>query len=152
MGIAAASSNETPAGFGARRDSRAAAYSAHAPDPGPEHLVARRERRHGAADGLDAAREVRADGRRRGPAEAAAPREEGARHAVPLDRVDGGCVHAHEHLVVLDRRLLDVPELEHVRAAVPFGDDRLHRVHPFRHGCVPVDRHGRHPDLLRHTL
>ena len=35
MGIAAASSNDTPAGFGARRDSRAAASSAQAPDPVP---------------------------------------------------------------------------------------------------------------------
>jgi hypothetical protein len=42
----------------------------------PEHLVARRERRHGAADSLDAAREIRAHGRRRGSAKAAAPHEE----------------------------------------------------------------------------
>jgi|SRR5688572_19001473 len=75
MGIAA-SSSDTPAGFGARRDSRATASSAQAPDPVPNHLVARRERRHGAADSLDAAREIRAHGRRRGSAKAAAPHEE----------------------------------------------------------------------------
>ena len=79
-------------------------------------------------------------------------REEGPGDAIPLDGVDRGCVHADEHLVVLDRRSLDVPELEHVGPAVPLCDDRLHRVHRLRHCCVPVDRHGRHPVLLRHTL
>jgi hypothetical protein len=36
-------------------------------------------------------------------------------NAGPIRRVDGGRVNAHEHLVVLDDRLVDVLELQDIR-------------------------------------
>ena len=65
-----------------------------------------------------------------GLAQTAAERADEVRagHAVPLDRVDGSRVDAKQHLVVLDRRHVDVAQLEHVGQAVPLVDDRLHRL------------------------
>ena len=51
--------------------------------------------------------------------------------AVPLGAVDRRRPHAHQHLVVGRLGLLELPQLEHVRPAVPLPHDGLHR------GCLP---------------
>jgi hypothetical protein len=52
--------------------------------------------------------------------------EERPVHPVPLSRVDGRRVHADQHLVILDHRLVDFAKLEDVRRAVPLANDRFH--------------------------
>ena len=92
-----------------------------------EHLVARLQALDLPADGLDGSRQVGADGLILRPAHAVSDaREVRPADAVPLDRVDGRGVHAHEHLAVSDRRLVDVPQLEDIGPAVAFVEDRLH--------------------------
>ena len=45
---------------------------------------------------------------------------------MPDARVDAGRVDLHQHVVLADRRSIDVPELQHVGRAVFVLDDCLH--------------------------
>ncbi len=95
-------------------------------------LVAHREVGHGLADCLDHAREVGADPRLPGRAEPRRrTRDEQPRHRVPVGRVDRARADAYENLVVGRCRLLELHELEHLRASVAVLDDSPHRPAPF---------------------
>ena len=82
-----------------------------------EDLVADPELRHVLADGVDDPGHVSApDTELRSAQPETRPDDVG--HAVdagPVGRVHGGRANAHEHLVVLDRRLVDVLELQALR-------------------------------------
>src|SRR5215211_1607413 len=53
-----------------------------------------------------------------------------AGHAVPVGGVDRGRADSHQHAVVGELRLVDLPELEDVFGAVRVADDRSHRAPP----------------------
>jgi len=54
-------------------------------------------------------------------------------HEVPVGRIERSRAHPHQHLIVTDRRLVDLLQLENVRRAVPLVHDRLHRFLLVRH-------------------
>ncbi len=94
-----------------------------------EDLVAGLELRHVLADGLDSAGQVDAPDRVLRPSTTFAhPDQVGqAPHHAPVEGVDRSRLHANEHVVVVDHRLVDLAELELVGGAVLLLDDRLHR-------------------------
>ena len=57
----------------------------------------------------------------RSPKPASAHRVRQAGHDVPRAPVDAGGVHPHQHLVVADRRPVDVREPQHVSGVVPYA-------------------------------
>jgi hypothetical protein len=83
-----------------------------------EHLVTRSEPRHVLADRLDLPGDVGSPDRLLRCAQPV-PRhadDEGASpHDVPVGGIDGGCVHAHQHVAIAGGRALDLPEFEDIR-------------------------------------
>ena len=94
-----------------------------------EDLVPGSEPCHVPTDRLDLPGHVRSPDRvLRGaqPGPRHADDERAGPHEVPVLRVDRGGADAHQDLAVTDGRTLDLPELQHVRRAVPVLDDRPH--------------------------
>ncbi|HEX2360572.1 MAG TPA: hypothetical protein VHI11_00725 [Jiangellaceae bacterium] len=93
------------------------------------HLVAEPKSGHVLADCLDVSGHLTAPDRvlRLADPEEWTDQIGQAGHEMPDAAVDPGGADADQHLVVLDVRLVDVPELEHVGRAVRVLDNGLHR-------------------------
>ena len=92
------------------------------------HIIPNTERRHVSTDGLHAAGDIETDADAPGPAQPGGDSGSGRppSQIVEVCRVDGGGVNLDQHLVVPGHRLVDFPQLEHVRRAVLVANDRLH--------------------------
>jgi len=101
------------------------------PVAGAEHLVAGSKLRHVLADRLDLPRRIEAPAvalRSPEPQAHQAAEIRVSAHFVPVVRIDSRCVHPDEHAVRVDRRLVDLDQLELIGRAVLGADDRLHCV------------------------
>src|SRR5205085_5202554 len=99
-----------------------------------EDLVARPKPRYARTDGLNLSREIRAANailwlahpvHRAGDVRQAA-------HDRPITRVDAGRPNSHEYITLPDLGCGDVAKFQHLGAAVPVLNDRLHRGCPCR--------------------
>jgi len=96
-----------------------------------EHLVTRPEPGHVLADGLNTPGDVHAPDGDLGLAQPEGWDDEADHvrqpsHDMPDASVQAGGVHAHQHLVVLGHRLVDVPEFQDIESAIAVLDDGLH--------------------------
>ena len=102
-----------------------------------EDLVADLEAGHVCADGCDSARDVESGDEVLGGAQAGEAHEVGlARHEVPCTAVQPGGVDLDQHLVVRDRRPVNLVQAQDIGGAVRGLDDHLHRQRcPAGRGC-----------------